>query len=47
MENTIRKASKLIKKYHQFKKKEEIWGNITDLWKKEYEEKVSVNQIDW
>lgn len=46
MKNTIIKTSKLTKKYRRFKKREGLRGSITSLWKREYEEKDAVNQID-
>lgn len=46
MNNTVIKTSKLTKKYRRFRKKEGLWGSIEGLWKREYEEKLAVNQID-
>lgn len=46
MNHTIISTNSLIKKYRRYKKKEGIRGSIASLWKREYEEKVAVNQID-
>lgn len=46
MSQTIIQTNNLIKKYKRYKKKEGIRGSIENLWKREYEEKVAVNQID-
>lgn len=46
MNNTIISTKNLVKKYRRYKKKEGIIGSITSLWKREYEEKIAVNQID-
>ena len=46
MKKTIIKTKNLTKKYRRHKKKEGIRGSITSLWKRDYEEKVAVNQID-
>lgn len=46
MENTIIETRKLTKKYRRFKKREGLFGSLASLWKREYEEKVAVNQVD-
>lgn len=46
MSQTIIQTNNLTKKYKRYKKKEGIRGSIESLWKREYEEKVAVNQID-
>lgn len=46
MNNTIISTNNLIKKYRRYKKREGIRGSIASLWKREYEEKLAVNQID-
>lgn len=46
MRNTIIKISGLTKKYRRFRKREGLWGSVTGLWKREYEEKTAVNQVD-
>ena len=46
MKKTIIETKNLTKKYRRHKKKEGIRGSITSLWKRDYEEKVAVNQID-
>lgn len=46
MDHTIINTNNLVKKYRRYKKKERIRGSIASLWKREYEEKVAVNQID-
>lgn len=46
MKNTIIKTTNLTKKYRRYKKKEGLCGSIVSLWKREYEEKTAVNQID-
>lgn len=44
--DTIIKLNNLTKKYRRFKKKEGIKGSIINLWKREYEEKTAVKQIN-
>lgn len=44
--DTIIKTNNLVKKYYRYKKKEGIRGSIASLWKRDYEEKTAVNQID-
>ena len=46
MNNTIIRTNGLVKKYRRYKKKEGIRGSIASLWKRDYEEKIAVNQID-
>lgn len=46
MNHTIIKTDNLVKKYRRYKKKEGIRGSIASLWKRDYEEKTAVNQID-
>lgn len=46
MNNTIIKTTNLVKKYRRYKKKEGISGSIASLWKRDYEEKIAVNQVD-
>lgn len=46
MRNTIIKISGLTKKYRRFRKREGLWGSVAGLWKREYEEKTAVNQVD-
>lgn len=46
MNKTIIKTTKLVKIYRRYKKKEGIRGSIISLFKREYEEKIAVNQID-
>lgn len=46
MNQTIIKTSNLVKKYRRYKKKEGLRGSIVSLWRRDYEEKTAVNQID-
>lgn len=46
MNNTIIKTNNLFKTYRRYKKKEGVKGSIASLWKRDYEEKTAVNQID-
>lgn len=46
MNNTIISTNNLVKKYRRYKKKEGIRGSIASLWKRDYEDKIAVNQID-
>lgn len=46
MSYTIIQTENLTKKYRRYKKAEGIKGSIASLWKRNYEEKVAVNQID-
>lgn len=46
MNKAIIKTTNLTKRYRRYKKKEGLRGSITSLWKRDYEEKVAVNQID-
>jgi len=46
MNRTIIKTEKLVKKYRRYRKKEGVRGSIASLWKRDYEEKTAVNQID-
>lgn len=46
MKKSIIETKNLTKKYRRYKKKEGICGSIESLWKREYLEKVAVNQIN-
>lgn len=46
MNGNIIEINNLVKKYHRFKKKEGIKGSLASLWKREYEERIAINQID-
>ncbi|MDO4296952.1 MAG: ATP-binding cassette domain-containing protein [Lachnospiraceae bacterium] len=46
MSHTVVRTEGLVKKYRRYKKKEGIRGSIVSLWKRDYEEKIAVNQID-
>ena len=46
MNDTIIRTNNLVKKYRRYKKKEGIRGSIASLWKREYEEKTAVDQIN-
>lgn len=46
MKNMMIKTANLTKKYRRYKKREGLRGSIASLWKREYEEKLAVNQID-
>ena len=46
MKKSIIETKNLTKKYRRYKKKEGIYGSIESLWKREYLEKVAVNQIN-
>ena len=46
MNNTIIETVNLVKKYRRYKKKEGISGSIASRWKRDYDEKTAVNQID-
>lgn len=46
MNHTVIKTNNLVKTYRRYKKEEGIYGSIKSLWKREYEEKTAVNQID-
>lgn len=46
MKHIIISTENLVKKYRRYKKREGIRGSITSLWRREYEEKVAVNQLN-
>lgn len=46
MSYTIINTNNLVKKYRRYQKKEGIRGSIASLLKRDYEEKIAVNQID-
>lgn len=46
MNRTIIRTEGLTKKYRRYRKAEGLRGSIISLWKREYEEKTAVNQID-
>ncbi len=46
MKRTVIETNHLVKTYRRYKKKEGIRGSLTGLWKREYEEKTAINQID-
>lgn len=46
MKKMIISTENLVKKYRRYKKREGIRGSIASLWKREYEEKVAVNQLN-
>lgn len=46
MNNTIISTNNLVKKYCRYKKREGIRGSIASLWRRDYEDKIAVNQID-
>lgn len=46
MNYTIIRTSNLVKKYRRYKKKEGIRGSIASLFKRDYEDKIAVNQIN-
>ena len=46
MKSTVIETNHLVKTYRRYKKKEGIRGSLTGLWKREYEEKTAISQID-
>ncbi|MCI9463358.1 MAG: ATP-binding cassette domain-containing protein [Lachnospiraceae bacterium] len=46
MKRTVIETNHLVKTYRRYKKKEGIRGSLTGLWKREYEEKTAISQID-
>ncbi|MDE7310756.1 MAG: ATP-binding cassette domain-containing protein [Eubacterium sp.] len=46
MNDVIINTSNLIKRYRRYKKREGIYGSIASLWKRDYEDKIAINQID-
>lgn len=46
MKKTIISTENLVKKYRRYKKREGIRGSIASLWKRDYEEKAAVNQLN-
>lgn len=46
MNDIMIKTERLTKTYRRYRKKEGVLGSIASLWKRDYEEKIAVNQID-
>lgn len=46
MKKMIISTENLVKKYRRYKKREGIRGSIASLWKRDYEEKAAVNQLN-
>lgn len=46
MDHTIIKTENLVKTYRRYKKKEGLRGSVSSLWKRDYEEKTAVNQVN-
>ncbi len=46
MDHTIIRTENLVKTYRRYKKKEGLRGSVSSLWKRDYEEKTAVNQVN-
>lgn len=46
MNHVIIKTESLVKEYRRYKKREGVRGSITSLWKRDYETKTAVNNMD-
>lgn len=46
MKHIVIETEGLVKTYRRYRKKEGIRGSIASLWKREYEEKTAVNQVN-
>lgn len=46
MKKVIISTDNLVKRYRRYKKREGIRGSIASLWKREYEEKTAINQLN-
>ncbi len=46
MNSTIINTRNLVKQYRRYKKREGICGSIVSLWKRDYENKTAIDQID-
>ena len=46
MNNLVIETKNLSKTYKRYKKRDGLWGSVQGLWKREYEEKIAVENID-
>ena len=46
MNNLVIETKNLSKTYKRYKKRDGLWGSVQGLWKREYEEKIAVENLD-
>lgn len=46
MNNLVIETKNLSKIYKRYKKRDGLWGSVQGLWKREYEEKIAVENLD-